>query len=76
MLTKSKIVLSAAILIGTAALGLAKQHPPLMQPIYAEPNIPRRVPANETSDIRLRSGEEAFAFHQGFRIFFPVPPLR
>jgi hypothetical protein len=76
MSTKSAIVISAAILIGAAAAGLAKQHPSFMMLVRTEPGIVRSAPAGEIRGIRLQSGEEAFAFHQGSRMFLAVPPLR
>jgi hypothetical protein len=76
MSTKSAIVISAAILIGAAAAGLASQHPPFMTPVCTEPAIVGSIPESEVRGIRLQSGEEAFAFHQGSRMFLAVPPLR
>jgi hypothetical protein len=76
MLAKCAIVLSATMLIGMAAAGLAAQHPPFMTPVCAQPAIVGNIPEGEFRGIRLRSGEEAFAFHQGLRMFLTVPPLR
>jgi hypothetical protein len=75
MLTKSAIAISAAILIGTAAAGLAKQHPSFVMLVRTEPGIARSAPAGEIRGIRLQSGEEALAFQQGSRMFLTFPRL-
>jgi hypothetical protein len=75
MSTKSAIVLSAAILIGTAAAGVAKQHP-FTALVRAEPGIVRSAPEGELHGISLHSSEEALAFQQGSRMFLTFPRLR
>jgi hypothetical protein len=75
MSTRSAIVLSAAILIGTVAAGLAKQHPPFMTLVRTEPGIVRSAPEGEMRGISLHSSEEALAFQQGSRMFLTFPRL-